>query len=598
VALRLPSSSLLGEALSLLRAAAKRTTAFSLLVNLVAAFATAGILAAAGKLLGELADEPTWDAALPWLSLAGACLAISMIAEHVHAGLTQLAAEQVQSHAVGRVLRAASSVPYASFDTPAFYDRLRRAHESGSDHAWAIVQSSLNLLRGIFDMIAIIVVLAFVAPVLIAVAMVAYIPMWIVTVVNNRVHYKFSWEETEGDRRRSYIESLLTDRRSAKEVRSFELEDELVNQFSTIWTERLERLAGVVKYTALRSGLASLVSAILVVASLGIVVWLTIEGDLSLDQAGVGVLGVRQLSNGVTRTGNYVDALHHSGRFLRDYEQFRNDAIELAPANDGPSAPTKISQVVVDNVGFVYPGSTEPALRGVSMTMRAGEVTAIVGANGSGKTTLLTLLAGLYLPTSGSIRWDSQETADFSVRERQRAIAPLFQDFTQFHFSVRENISLTDADSTRLRTALELADINFIDELPDGLETQLGKAFADGTELSIGQWQRLALARALYRDAPILLLDEPASALDPGAEARLVGRLRRTYSDRCVIMISHRFASVRQADRIYVVDEGRIIEQGSHAELMKRAGAYRGLYQAQAEPLLAHELKDQPSNQP
>jgi len=589
VALRISSASVLGDALRLLRASAKRAAALSLVVNSVAALSTAGLLAAAGKLLGELADEPTWEASLPWLILAGICLAVAMIAENLHADLAQLAAEQVQSHAVGRVLQAASSVPYASFDTPEFYDRLRRAHESGSDHAWAIVQSSLNLIRALFDMVAIIVVLAFIAPILILVAMVAYVPMILVTVLNNRVRYKFSWEETEGDRRRSYIESLLTDRRSAKEIRSFELEDELLDQFGAIWAARLKRLAGVIRYTAVRSGLAALVSAMLVAASLGIVVWLTIEGDLSLDQAGVGVLGVRQLSNGVTRTSRYGDALHRSGRFLRDYEQFRTDALELAPVEHGPRAPDRVAKVVVDNVGFVYPGSVHPALRNVSMTMHAGQVTAIVGSNGSGKSTLLTLLAGLYLPTSGAIRWDDLQTEDLSARERQRAIAPLFQDFTQFHFSVTDNISLGKPDSARLATALNLADTSYINDLPAGLQTQLGKAFADGTELSIGQWQRLALARALYRDAPILLLDEPASALDPGAEACLVARLREAYADRCVIMISHRFASVRQADRIYVLDEGRVIEQGSHAELMDLGGAYRGLYLAQAAPLLADD---------
>lgn len=575
------------EAFGLLRVAAKGTAAVAVVVDIVGAIANGALIAIAGKLLGLLASEAQWSDTVPWLIASALALSTSMVTRSLHGDLTGVATEKVESYAVGRVLQAASVVPFSSFDSPAFYDRLERAHHGGASHAWSIVQSTMSLARGILDIVAIMVVLAFVAPVLILVALVAYVPMALVSLVNNRVSYRFSWEETEADRKRGYVEALLSDRRSAKEVRSYGLEDALLTSFRDLWDRRLAHLKSIVRGNAIRSAVASFASAVVVTAALAVVVWLTVQGDLSLDQAGVGVIGVRQLSNGVGRTTADVNSLHHSAQFLGDYSSFRDEAARLAEEPQDAVPLPAVAEIALVNVGFTYPGASIPTLSSVDLTIHAGEVTAVVGANGSGKTTLLALLAGLYGPSTGEVMWDGVDCASFTVAQRQRSVAPLFQDHVQYHFSARQNVAFDSDDDVELGEALRLAGASaMVESLPNGLDTQLGKDFADGVELSIGQWQRLALARAFFRDAPLMLLDEPASALDPGAEAALVQRLREVAKNRCVVMVSHRFASVRQADRIIVLDEGQVIEQGNHDELIAKGGAYCALYRAQTDPLL------------
>jgi len=575
------------EAFGLLRNAAGKLVGITLVVDVLGAIANAVMLAVAGKLLGLLAAGTTWGEVVPWLLIATVAAAVDMVTRSVHNDLIALASEHIQSHAISRVLAAASRVPFASFDTHVFYDRLRRAHESGSEHAWSIVNSTLSLSRSVFDMTGVIILLAFVAPSLIVIAITAYLPLWIVAKLNNRAKYSFSWRETETDRRRSYIETLLSERRPAKEIRSYGLEDRLLAQYRSLWDSRLRRLQRVIKGVAWRSAIGYLATSLVMTAALAVVVWLTIRGDLNIEQAGVGVVGVRQLSSRVTGTSRLIATLHGSAQFLGDYEAFNNEAAALAEDSPGDPAPDFIDEIELAGVSFAYSESDQPAVRDLDVTFRAGEVTAIVGANGSGKTTLLMLLAGLYEPDEGRILWDGEPTTSFSRLARARASSTLYQDFVQYHFSVSDNVTLAEADPELLQEVIDLSEAGeYISRLPDGLETQLGKDFERGTELSIGQWQRLALARALYRESPFLLLDEPASALDPAAEATLVARLKDRYEDRCVVMISHRFGSVRNADRILVLDEGRLIEQGTHQELVALGGAYNALYQAQAQPLL------------
>ncbi len=571
------------EAFRLLRVAAPKAAGWTLVLDIVGAASNALLLLSAGQILGLLAEGTTWGATVPALLVATVALAATTLTTSLHDNLTALAAEQVEKYAVGRVLGAASRSTFASFDAPLFYDQLRRAHESGKLHAWSIVQSTLSLMRGLIGIAAIVVLLTLVAPFLIVVSLAAYVPLWIVSLANNRSEYQFSWDETEDDRRRSYIESLLGDRRAAKEVRLYNLGETLTGQYASLWNQRISRLRTVIRVTGVRSALGALASSLVVAIALGVVVWLTVRGELTLEQAGIGVLGVRQLSNSVSATSRDVESLHRSRTFLRDYHMFSEAASNLELVSPTSEAPARVEQVSLSNVSFTYPGATSPSLKGAHLVAKRGEITAIVGSNGSGKTTLLMLLAGLYEPDAGTISWNKEEAPDLHPSTAVSLVAPLFQDFMQYHFTIRENVTLGDHDPARLAWALDVAQADeFVRRLPKGIETQLGKDFNGGIELSTGQWQRLALARSLYLDAPILLLDEPASALDPTAESELMVRLRAACPDTCVVIVSHRFVSVRHADHIYVLDEGRVIEQGAHDDLIARSGAYSALFEAQS----------------
>jgi ATP-binding cassette subfamily B protein len=228
----------------------------------------------------------------------------------------------------------------------------------------------------------------------------------------------------------------------------------------------------------------------------------------------------------------------------------------------------------------------------VSLTVRAGEVVALVGENGSGKTTLAKLLAGLYQPETGQVRWDGVDIATVDPEQLRRSIAVIFQDFVRFHLTARDNVAFGRVeaadDEPGIRAAARQAGAEeFLAALPKGYDTLLGPQFEGGTDLSVGQWQRVALARAFFREAPFVVLDEPTAALDSRAEHELFERIRTLLAGRTVLLISHRFSSVRTADRIYVLEAGRVVETGTHEELMRSRGLYAELFSLQAAAYLA-----------
>ena len=247
---------------------------------------------------------------------------------------------------------------------------------------------------------------------------------------------------------------------------------------------------------------------------------------------------------------------------------------------------------------FTYPSRATPSLVGINVDIRAGQVVALVGENGSGKTTLAKLLAGLYLPQDGRITWAGQDVATMEIAGVRSRVAVLFQDFVHYFLSARENIAMgrwerADDEAGIRRAAACSGAQALLEALPHGYDTYLGPQFFGGSDLSGGQWQRVALARAFFRDAELVILDEPTAALDPRAEAALFAAVRELFAGRSVVLISHRFATVRLADYIYVLDQGRMVEDGDHEQLMARNGLYAELFTLQASAFGLHEPPSQ-----
>ena len=283
-----------------------------------------------------------------------------------------------------------------------------------------------------------------------------------------------------------------------------------------------------------------------------------------------------------------VGQLYESALFLEDLSAFRALLPNVLARRPTAPAPGRFATLRAEDVRFAYPDSDRPALDGVSLTIRRGEVVALVGENGSGKTTLAKVLSALYRPHGGRVCWDGVDVSEVDAAQLRRGIAVLFQDFGRYLFSAADNIGLGRVDAIGDRPTIEAAARRagadeFIGRLPAGYDTMLGKMFEGGEELSVGQWQRMALARAFFRDAPFVILDEPTAALDARAEHALFESIRTLFAGRTVLLISHRFSSVRSADRIFVLDHGRLVEQGTHAELMDAAGLYAELFTLQAQ---------------
>ena len=308
-------------------------------------------------------------------------------------------------------------------------------------------------------------------------------------------------------------------------------------------------------------------------------------GDVSTAAAAAAVGGVVLLGSATSDLLGGAGQLVRAGLFLQDLEDFAALPVGPAPTVVPKEGAARFDRLDLAGVGYTYPGATVPSLHGVDLVLRRGEVLALVGENGSGKTTLSKVLAGLLPPSEGSILWDGEPLDGPGSAARRSGTAVLFQDFLHYELSVRDNLALARPGhhpEEDLRSAADRAGARFIDQLPQGWETWLSPRFPGGVDLSGGQWQRIALARALLRDAPFVVLDEPTAALDPRAEAALFDTVRDLLKGRTVVLVTHRFGSARSADRIAVLHEGRVVELGSHDELMRLGGRYAELFELQA----------------
>jgi ATP-binding cassette, subfamily B, bacterial len=392
---------------------------------------------------------------------------------------------------------------------------------------------------------------------------------------------------TPRDRERGYLASLLTMRDPAKEVRAFGLVDALRSRHDRLYDERLAELRKVARRQTRFALLANLASALITGATLALLVVLALEGRMTLADAAAAAAAIVLLGQRLIYGGFGAGNLYESALFIRDIVTFLElERPARAVADGGPPRRGPFA-VVARDVSFSYPGAERRALDGVWLEVQPGEVVALVGENGSGKTTLAKLLGALYVPTTGDVLWDGTSTTLADRDALRRDAAVIFQDFIRYSLPARDNIALgrherrDDDAAVRAAARRSGADAD-IERLPNGYDTMLGPAFEGGTDLSLGQWQRLALARVFFRDAPFVILDEPTAALDARAEAQLFGAIRTLLAGRSVLLISHRFSSVRTADRIYVLHEGRVVEAGSHDELIAAGGRYAELFTLQA----------------
>ena len=530
---------------------------------------------------GETDDFSSILPELAALLVVGLLLSVG---QAVQTEQSRVLAELVGRRAFDRVLDVATRVDLLAYESPDFYDRLVRAITQGQFRSIQIVNGLVGLIGAAVAATGIVVALAALEPLLLPVVVLGIVPLWFVSTRNSRDLYRFTRSMTANDRQRDYLRLVLTRRDSAKEVRAFDTAGFLRRRYDELYDERLAELRLLARRRTARSLVGAAASAAMTALAIGVLALLFISGRMALAASGAAVFGLYQLGTRLRTFQTSASALHEATLFVDDYASF----VRLEPATDrGRRAPPSFRLLTVENVSFTYPESHRPALDGVTLEIGADEIVALVGENGSGKTTLAKILAGLYRPASGRVAWDGIDLSDLDLEGVRDAVAVVFQDFEQYLLPARENIALgrherfADLDAVVAAARRAGADA-FIDALPDAYETLLGREFSGGYDLSIGQWQRIALARAFFRDAPFVILDEPTAALDARAESMLFERIRELLAGRSVLLISHRFSSVRTADRIYVLDQGRIIEHGSHETLLRAGGRYADLFTLQA----------------
>jgi ATP-binding cassette, subfamily B, bacterial len=536
--------------------------------------------------LGSGGQADLADLAPPLVALVAVTVLLDL-ARAIQNEQSRVLGELVGRKAVDRVLDVSTRIDLLAFESPDFYDRLQRARAQGQFRALQTVNGLLGMVGSSFTAAALIFALAALQPLLIPFVVVGYLPLWVVASLNTRDLYDYSRGMTPNDRQRSYLQNILMGRNAAKEVRAFNLAGFLRGRYDRLYDERIAELRQLAKRRTGRSLLGSVASSGVTVGTIAMLSWLYVSDRMSLAAAGAAVFGLYQLANQLQGLHMSATSLYEATLFIRDYSSFLTLEPAVEAAEGRTTAPRSFDRLSVDDVSFTYPESERPAVDGVSLEIRKGEVVALVGENGSGKTTLAKMLAGLYRPDGGRILWDGTDLAKVDLEELRQSVAVIFQDFERYLLPARENVGLGRKerieDFEGIVEAAERADANeFLDDLPEGYETMLGREFAGGYDLSIGQWQRVALARAFFRDAPFVILDEPTASLDARAESRLFERMRELLEGRSVVLISHRFSSVRSADRIYVMHEGRVVEHGSHEELMTADGLYAELFTLQA----------------
>ena len=537
-----------------------------------------------------------WNLVQPVLLLAGATALTAVIAS-VQAGLGRYAGELVAAVMWQRVLHVATRVDLRKFESARFYDRLQRVQASALTRPYQITYGLVATIGAVVASIGLLVAIMLVQPALLPLLLIAGVPVLITSRRQSQLEFDFLARQTQSMRLRTYLTWVQTGRDEAKEVRAFGLARNFGKRLNTLYAEYLRDLAQHLLQRSKLGAIGSLGSAVLLALTLVLLVWLISTGRLSIAEAAAALVAIRLLASQVQNGFTGVQAIFESGLFIDDLDGF----LTLAPAAEGGSReiapPAEFRRIRADAVSFSYPGRSQLALQAANIEINSGEVVALVGENGSGKTTLAKVIAGLYEPGSGAVRWDGIDVRGFRPELFRERVAIIFQDFVRYALSAEENIAIArpddEIDHAAIREAAKIADADaFLSALPAGYQTPLSRRFAGGHELSGGQWQKVAIARAFYRRAPLVIIDEPTASLDARAEYELFSSLHEVLRGRTALIISHRFSTVRTADRIYVLDHGRVVEHGSHDELMDLGGRYAELFHLQASAYSADHVLD------
>ncbi|MBA3947186.1 MAG: ABC transporter ATP-binding protein [Herpetosiphonaceae bacterium] len=587
----------LSRSFQLVASADRRSTITLFLLTLFSA-ALPAAQAFVGKLIVDTIVRATNDhitvqvglrATLPFLLIEFALIALTTTLSQYRTLTEHVLHTRLQHTISTTIIQTALMLELPAFEDSTFYDKMQNAQRDAHLRGMTIINTSFMLIQNTLMLLSFIVVLFTFSPLVALALLGATLPSFLAQTNSSTRHFGLlAWHAPKA-RRMSYLEYLLTVDGSAKEVKLFGLGKSLLKRYDDLFWAFYHEDRALARRQSTISILSGLLSTLSYYGAYVYIVWHTLTHVITLGDMTLYLMLSRQSQATFQALLTNISEVYESALFLNNLFDF----LDLRPQTPGDAHLRRLSQplrigIEFCNVSFRYPGGENWVLRGLNLRLAPGEKVALVGANGAGKTTLIKLLTRLYAPTEGHILLEGIDLREYDLDDLWSRIGVIFQDFVHYQSTLRENIGFGQIDALdddlQLARAAQLSSADDIaEDLPHGYETMLGQWFERGHELSGGQWQKVALGRAFMRDAEVLVLDEPTAALDAEHEYEVFQRLHELIAGKMVLLISHRFSTVRMADRIAVLDGGRLTEIGTHAELMALGGTYARLFNLQAE---------------
>jgi ATP-binding cassette, subfamily B, bacterial len=498
-----------------------------------------------------------------------------------------LLADRYTHHVSVEVMRKAAALDVTVYEDPVFYDRLERARVQATDRL-AMIQQMGRLIQQTVTAIAFSAVLVVYSPLLLLLLVAGVIPAFLGESHFAFLTYAKNFRQTPVRRQMDYLRQVGGSKEAAKELKLFNLSDYLTGRFTALSQNIYEENVALNRRRLLWGALLSILGQLGYYAAYAYSILRTIEGHYSVGDLTLITAAIMQAMSNIQQAFSTMSGVADQALFLTDLLAFfsMEPAVKSKPGGRRTPRPIRQGFEFLD-VSFAYPGTTRRVLNGFNFTLRPGERVALIGENGQGKTTIVKLITRLYDPTEGRILLDGVDLCEYDLADLHSEIGVIFQDFMRYEMTARENIAVGRIETQH--TAEEIADaaqrsmaLDVVAKLPAGYEQMLGRRFEGGVDLSGGEWQKLALARAYLRDAQLLILDEPTASLDARSEFEVFARFAELTHGKMALLISHRFSTVRMADRIVVLESGRLVEEGSHDRLVAFGGRYAAMFEMQA----------------
>lgn len=526
------------------------------------------------------------DKIIHTLVWAGVLTVCYHVAKAFSVYVTEIQSVKVSEYLYARIHEKAAALDYSFYESPDYFDILQRAKESGYDRPHAVVVALFDTLKQVLGLLAIASVIFSIDALLLPLLVACMLPTLFIRIYYSDKLNLLRLHHTALERQSGYFGSLLTSESAAKEVRLFGLGDYFMSRLVDIRRAMVGERLAISYQRTVKEVMATIFATFGFFACIAYVIWGSIKGVVTIGDIAVFLVIFPQVFNMIQGVTSGITVVYHNSIFVKSiFDLFDlKGAVKKVVETDVVIGSKDLTALELDNVSFTYPHADKPTLSNINLSFPEGKVVAIVGLNGAGKSTLIKLICKLYEPTEGDIRLGKVSIKSFTDRGYQRYISAVFQDFCKYNVSVLENITLGDSSKPtheldKVKSAARRAGAHeFIENLSAGYHTIMGRIFENGNEVSIGQWQKIAIARALYSPSKFLVLDEATSALDAKSEQKFFEELKENLSGRGALVISHRHSTVRHADYIHVLSNGKIIESGTYEQLQYNGGEFASLF--------------------